>query len=244
MTIFPKLLSRLRHHRVGLILLLAVPVHALAATDCGTPAQITERLKAEGQRSFAMADKVERINDLNKLYGMVFTVNADMSVGYILQLDQPTEEPATQFCIYKRLENIRLFDARKPGVNPATLLKTDEAEAHKRCAELIEEGKFNPGTCGSLNATIRAGEPFGERVMFQGFITEKQADGSYRQNGTLATITGNIGGSMKDYPDEPLKGIVSGIFYSSLPDGATIANMTTVYAEYLPYGMELLKRLE
>lgn len=222
----------------------AVPANAIASDDCGTPVQITERLKAEGQRSFAMADKVERTNDLNKLHGMIFTVNADMSVGYILQSDQPTEEPANQFCIYKRLENIRLFDARKPGVNPATLLKTDEAEAHKRCEELIKEGRLNPGTCGSLNSTIKAGEPFGERVMFQGFITEKQADGSYKKDGTLVTVTGNIGGTMKDYPDEPLKGIVSGIFYSSLPDGATIANMTTVYAEYLPYGMELLKRLE
>ncbi|MGA4472910.1 hypothetical protein ACPA2M_08040 [Ectopseudomonas chengduensis] len=225
----------------AVIALSIFPAHAIASDDCGTPAQITERLKAEGQRSFAMADKVERTNDLNTLYGMVFTTNADMSVGYILQSDQPTEEPATQFCIYKRLENIRLFDARKPGINPATLLKTDEAEAHRRCDELIKSGKVT-GVCGSLNSFIRDSEPFKERVMFQGFITEKQADGSYKKDGTLATITGNIGGSMKDYPDKPLRGIVSAILFSSLPDGTTVVNMFTVYAEYLPYGVELLGR--
>lgn len=222
--------------------IIAMPAYALDENDCGTPQQITARMKAEGQRSFAMADQVKRKNDLNTLYGMVFTVNVDFSVGYILQSDQPTEEPASKICIYKRLENIRLFDARKPGVDPATLLKADESEAKKRCDELIAGKKLNAGTCGSLNSTIRAGEPFGERVMFQGFITEKQADGTYRRNNTLATVTGNIGGSLDDYPDEPLKGIVSGIFFSSLPDGATVGNMTTIYAEYLSYGLEILDR--
>lgn len=231
-------------HAIGILLILfslwATTAHAIDDDECGTPAQITERMKAEGQRSFATAEQVQRINDRNHLYGMVFTVNADFSVGYILQSDQPTGEPASKFCIYKRLENIRLFDARNPGVDPATLLKTDEAEAHKRCEELIAEGKLNAGTCGTLNASIQGGEPFGERVMFQGFITEKQTNGTYRKNNTLATITGNIGGSLNDYPDMPLKGIVSAIFFSSLPEGATVINMTTIYAEYLPYGLELL----
>src|SRR5690606_12472284 len=73
-------------------ILFVLSAHAAQSSDCGTPAQITERLKAEGQRSFAMADQIKRENDLNTLYGMVFTVNGDFTVGYILQSDQPTEE--------------------------------------------------------------------------------------------------------------------------------------------------------
>ena len=78
--------------------------------------------------------------------------------------------------------------------------------------------------------------------MLQGFNIEKQADGSYKKNNTLTTVTGNVLGSIYDDDKNPSKGIISGITYASLPDGATIINMVLIYAKYTPYGITVLEQ--
>lgn len=225
---------------VFLISIIPSLAYAINDDECGTPEAMTEKLKAEGQRSFASAERTERVNGSNKLNGMIFTVNADRSAGYILESDKATDLRATKICVYKKLVDLRLFDARKPGIQTEALLKASDEDAMRHCAELIKSGKLEAKTCGPYNKLIRKGEVNGERVMFQGFNINKQRDGSYKKDNTLTTVTGNVLGSIYDDDKEPLKGIVSGITYTSLPDGATIINMTLIYAKYTPYGITVL----
>jgi hypothetical protein len=193
---------------------------------------------AQRQRSVASAQSV--LAD-KQLRGMMFTMNADRSVGYILRSDKPLGERAAQICVQERLSSIRLFDARKPGTPQAALLKAPEADALRQCAAWVQEKRVIPDGCGSLNTMITKIEKWGVRVMLQGFVTEKGPDGTYRTVGTLATISGHIGGNVDTFKDNVL-GVGGDLMYSSLPDGATIMNATLVYPEYTPYGLEQIER--
>ncbi len=217
---------------------ITIPARAVDIGECGTPEAMTAKFKAEDQHSIASADLVT--ND-KRLLAMIFTMNPDRSVGYIVQADQPTGERASKICVYNRMASIRLFDARKPGVPVEVLLKAPEADALRRCDELASTGKFPKGTCNSLNAMIRRSERNGERVMIQAFTVERQPDGSYKPDGALVTISGNVGGSIYDDPDHPARGIVGDIVYSSLPDGASILNAALVYPKFTEYGLAALK---
>jgi hypothetical protein len=214
--------------------------HAAESGECGTPEEITAKLKAEDQHSFATADRAERKNDLNTLYGIIFTVSSDKATGYILESDKATDQRASRICIRNRLADLRVFDARQPGLKPASLLKAPDSDALRHCDEMVRAGKVNAGTCGPFNSSMQKGEANGERIMFQGFNVERAADGSHKKDGTMTTVTGNLVGSLHDDPNRPLKGVVSAISFSSLPDGATITNAILVYAHYTPYGMALL----
>jgi hypothetical protein len=54
----------------------------------------------------------------------------------------------------------------------------------------------------------------------------------YRLAGGLVTVSGNVTGSVNDDPAHASRGIVRGIAYSSLPDGATILSATLAYSRY------------
>ncbi|MFZ6769783.1 hypothetical protein ACO0LM_22245 [Undibacterium sp. Di26W] len=213
-------------------------VHAADTGFCSTPETMTATLKAEGQRSIASAQSV--LMD-KQMRGMMFTMNADRSVGYILRADKPLGEHASQICVQDRLSDIRLFDARQPGIPTAVLLKAPEADAQRQCAAWVKEKRVVPNGCGSLNTMIAKIEKWGVRVMMQGLVTEKGPDGTYRTVGTLATISGHIGGRVDTFKDSVL-GVGGDLLYSSLPDGATVINVTLIYPEYTPYGLEQISR--
>jgi hypothetical protein len=210
--------------------------------DCGTPEQMTAWLGADGQRSIAHADLVtaNHAKDKKRL-GMIFTVNGDMSVGYIVQSDKPMGQRAGRMCVYQRMANVRLFDARKPGTPDAVLLAAPEADAHRRCDELAAKGEVKPrGACGSLNTMIRGREQYTYRVMMQGFLVRKQPNGEHVPVGGLLTISGNVTGDINQFPNEPSAGIAGGIRHTWLPEGATIIEATLVYPRYTDYGLSLL----
>jgi hypothetical protein len=215
-----------------------LPLAAGAADTgfCATPEIMTATLKAEGQRSVASAQGVRRHKELD---GMIFTTNADRSVGYILRADKPLGERASQVCVQQRLSDLRLFDAREPGTPPAVLLKAPETDALHQCEVWIQEKSVTPGGCGSLNTMIAKVEKWGVRVMLQGLVTEKGPDGTYRPVGTLATVSGHIGGKIDTFKENTL-GIAGDITLSSLPDGASVINTALMYPEYTPYGLAQL----
>lgn len=222
-----------------LFALLISPVASRAADvgDCAAPAAMTARLKAEDQHSIATADM---LTDDKRLFGMIFTMSGDRKVGYILKSDQPLGDKAGQFCVYERMADIRLYDARARGIPQAALLRASDDEAVVNCRKQQAAGKFPPGNCSSLNQVLRRVEPLGERVMIQGLLVAKVAAG-YSPSGGLVTVTGNVTGSINDDPAHPSRGIVGGIGYSSLPDGATILNATLTYPRYTEYGLAALK---
>ena len=108
---------------------------ALAADigECGTPEAMTAKMRAEGQRSIASAQRVQQEGSGAITYkGMIFTSNADQSVGYILQADKPVGERANQICINNRMQGIRFSDARKPNTPESVLLKASDGDALKK----------------------------------------------------------------------------------------------------------------
>jgi hypothetical protein len=227
----------LRQALLPIILAFTGTANALDSGECAAPEAMTAKLKAEGQRTIATADRITVEKDL---FAWVVTVNADRSVGYILQSDKPTGERGSKFCVWTRMANVRLFDARKTGLDPSVLLKASDADALRQCDVLAKERKIPRATCGAYNTMTRKAEAMGHHVMLQGFGVEKRADGSYQPNGTLATVAGNVNGKLSDDPDHPGRSIGGALTYSSLPDGATIINAGFIYPEYTPYGLWML----
>ncbi len=77
--------------------------------------------------------------------------------------------------------------------------------------------------------------------MFQGFNVSKTKDGNYAKDGTLTTVLATLpGGSSEDAAKPMTKPMVGGVYFSSLPDGATTISVMLAYAEYTPYGLALL----
>lgn len=214
----------------------ASPAHALDPGECGTPEAMTAKLKTEGQRSVAMADEVIG----TRLRAMIFTVNDDRSVGYIMRSDQDSDTKAKEFCVYRRLADVRLHDARKPGPPPAALLKAPEADARRRCDDLAAEGIVSREACFPLGVMLRAYERDGFRPILQGFIVHKGADPSEAWRGTLLTVTGNVIKQGKDQNPNPLFSEGGLFIYSALPEGASADDETIYRPQYTPHGLSLL----
>ncbi len=228
---------------ISLLLLCSAPAYAADSGDCGTPEQMTAKLGAEDQHSFATAERVHRKDGLNTLTGMIFTVNADHSVGYILESDKDTGQRASKICVYLRLADVRIFDARKPGIPSGALLRAPEENAIHRCAALVKSGKTQTGTCGALNATLKASEKKGGHVMFQGFNLEKTPDGGYRKINVLTTVTAAlVKTTSPDGQVIPFDGLLGDISFSGLPDGDTTTSVILALPGYTNYGLSLLDR--
>ena len=225
-------------------LAMGVAGQALAADigECGTPEAMTAKMRAEGQRSIASAQRVQQENGVGSYKGVIFTSNADQSVGYILQADKPVGERANQVCISNRMQGIRFSDARNPNTPESVFLKGSDDEALKKCNDLAKDGKIVRGSCMPLNQAIKNINSLGVRVMFQAFNVKKQADGSYKPDGTLTTVMGNVTGVLGDNPKSLTGGVGGSILYSSLPDGATIANASLLYPKYTEYGLLALEQ--
>ncbi len=224
-------------------LLVTIPfivLHAHAADigECATPEGMTAKLKAEDQHSVASA---QMITQDKRLFGMIFTISGDRKTGYILKADQPLGDRAGQICVYNRMADVRLFDARKPGPPADALLKASDADALKRCDELAAQGKVRAANCSPYNTMLRAREAEGHRLVLQAFGAAKDASGAYRPAASLTTVVGNVSGTHNDDDKNPARPILGSILYSSLPDGATIYNATLVYVRYTDYGLSALK---
>ena len=217
---------------------------ALAADigECGTPEAMTAKMRAEGQRSIASAQRVQENSGGFTYKGMIFTSNEDHSVGYILQADKPVGEKANQVCITNRMQGIRLSDARKPSTLENVLLKANDDDAIRKCDDLVKAGKFSKGSCAPLNVAIRKDDSVGRRVMFQAFNVQKQMDGTYKPDGTLTTVMGNVTGNIGDDPRNLSNGVSGRVYFSSLPDGATIVSAILAYPKYTDYGLLALER--
>ena len=205
--------------------------------ECAAPEAMTAKLKAEDQHSIVTADffTTER-----RMFAAIVTTSTDRQSGYVIKADQPLGERAGQLCIYARLAAIRLFDGRRAGVPPAVLLRAPDDDAASHCDRLAKAGEVRRDLCWPLNSVIRRNEAIAQRVIVQGQTLGRVADGSYKPDGTLLTLTGKIGGSMNDDDREPANGILGHIYYSALPDGATVQNAVLVYVTYTPYGLGLL----
>lgn len=225
-----------RQFLFSLVILLAgiAPAKAADPGECGTPEAMTAKLKAEDQHTLAFAQLLapERV-----IRGLLFTVNSDRTVGYVLQSDKPVGQKASQICVWNRLEKLRLFDGRKPIPQEAFLKASDE-EAFRRCDELDKQGRLPRKACSSLNKAIRQLGAWGHGVLLEGIATEKQTDGSYKLMGTLVALQAKVGGKVADDPNDPARAAGGTLYYSSFPEGAATTKAILAEAEYTPYGLQ------
>lgn len=101
----------------------AAEAQALEARQCLPMAEMNAALRAEGQRTMIIGDRMAIVDDASRTLGgridrfvNTVTSNADGSVGYQLEGNLPRAQASTEVCVAAKLTNIRLFDARRPGV--------------------------------------------------------------------------------------------------------------------------------
>jgi hypothetical protein len=160
---------------MGAALASASPAMALEAGQCLPMAEMNAALRAEGQRTMIIGDRLGQIeNDPNgvaglnvDMYANAVTSNPDLSVGYLLQGDRPRTETSTRMCVGAKLANIRIFDAAREGVPQAALLG------------------------GRIDDVLRADEQIGVRPMVVADTVQSANDGSQRL-GLPMVITANI----------------------------------------------------
>lgn len=110
---------------------MATPAHALDAKQCLPMAEMNAALKADNQRSLILGNRHgmavvvngdARNGVLTPNYMNAVTSNADGSVGYQIEGDQPRDQISTQVCVRAKLTNVQLLDARSTDIPNAVLL--------------------------------------------------------------------------------------------------------------------------
>lgn len=126
-------------------------------------AEMNAALKAEGQRTLIIGDRVAIRDEPNAIAGMTvkrwvntYTSNADGSLGFNLEGDKPMGQVSDIVCVAGKFTNIRLYDARNAGTPP---------EAKKG---------------GNFDLSLRDNEAKGTRPMLQADAIATAPDGTVR----------------------------------------------------------------
>lgn len=231
--------------------LFASPAFAADVAWCGTPEEMSALMREEGQRSLAVGNQDKRFEiDAEGNYhwnekqvGLIFTADLDGRVGYLIQTDEPIGTPATKSCIALRFHDVRLYDARVPGVPPETLIDSTEEAALARCAALDAQYIVAKGSCGFHNKVLEISVPFGEGVLLQGYSAVRQSDGTWATERGLVTVTLTEPGNGRDRDGERLLEAdgIAVIHYTALPEGAIVIGSVLVDTRYTQQALDMLE---
>lgn len=99
----------------------------LVAGQCLPMAEMNAALRAEGQRTIIIGDRVAVVDERRPELGVrrhvnTVTSNEGGSLGYQLEGNLPSGQPSTEVCVAAKLTEVQLFDARRDGVPQAALL--------------------------------------------------------------------------------------------------------------------------
>lgn len=232
------------------IALTSPPAHAVDVGWCGTPEEMSALMREEGQRSLAVGnqhiafeiDDDGEIHGADRFVGLILTADLDGRVGYLIQADQPMGTPSTRSCIALRFHDVRLYDARQPGVPDETLIDSTEEAALARCAAIAETGLIAVGSCGFHNTAWQASVRVGEGMLLQAYSTTRRSDGSYATDDGLITVTLIGPGNGRDRegersPERDGRGV---ILVTALPEGAMIITTVFVDGAYTQHALDLL----
>ena len=118
----------------------ATAAHALEPKQCGTAAEMTEALKAEGQKSVIVGNRFASVFGSNDeriaavAITNVFTVNEN-GEGYNLEGNQPLGTPSTRFCVAAKYVDARFNNWERAGIPAFAQFNTPaRAEAQRICA--------------------------------------------------------------------------------------------------------------
>lgn len=146
---------------------LATSAYALEPKQCLPMAEMNAALKAEGQRTMIIGDRLAlRADDVHR-YANAVTSNADGSLGYQLEGDRPRAQASTSMCVAAKLTNIKFFDASRPGVPRQAMLG------------------------GKIDEVLKANETIGSRPMVVADTAHQDGKGGYRI-GLPLVVSGNV----------------------------------------------------
>ncbi len=198
--------------------------HAIGPGWCGTAEEVSALMRDQGQRVLMQAQRIpyETLPDgsyrsTRDAVGLMFTADEQGRVGYLIQSDQPMGTPATSGCVTLRYHDVRLYDARQPGVPNDVLVNSTPQAAAARCEQLHRE------TCVFLNEALERIDSTGERVAIQAYTVRELDDGRFVNGSEMITVTLTMPGNGltldgERYPDGDQLGT---LVFSTLPEGAT-----------------------
>ncbi len=150
--------------------------------------------------------------------------------------------PASKVCVALRMQDVRLFDPRRPGVPAGAKIAASDEAGRKNCRVLEDSYRIGRGDCGPLNILLERSEAVGNRALLQGLSVKKQSDGSYATDGGLVTITVTLPGQGTD-PDgtrTPKRDGIGAVSFTALPDGASTLAMVFTDTKLTPHAIQLL----
>lgn len=175
----------------------ATPAMALDAKQCLPMAEMNAALKAEGQRTMIIGDRVAVNNDNSQPKGVRYdryvntvTSNEDGSLGYQLEGNLPRAEASTTVCIRAKLTNVHLYDINSRTIPQQILLggKFDSA-VRQHSADGLNAMLYADTLHKGQDGTERQGLPivmFGETEHRTASITTKLPNG---EPGVLVYMT-------------------------------------------------------
>ena len=103
------------------------PTAQLQSGQCMPMADLNAAMRAQGQRTVIIGDRAAVMNDgqpnaFVRRWVNTVTSNADGSVGYQIEGNNPRATQSTEVCVAARLTNVRLLDARLSTVPNEVLL--------------------------------------------------------------------------------------------------------------------------
>ncbi|TXH08607.1 MAG: hypothetical protein E6R02_09590 [Gammaproteobacteria bacterium] len=178
---------------------------AATLSGCGIPAaQVKAALEAQGQFKMIVGNRMALTFDAagkaidSPRVANVFTSNADGSLGYRLEGNQPLGTPSTSFCVGARYTNIRFNDWNRAGVPEfARIAAPDPLTLQARCND---PAYTNGLACGSAQRVLEtADRTDGLRVMMSAQAVNENGQGGRRifvlgspteQNGHIEIVDG------------------------------------------------------
>ena len=141
--------------------------------QCLPAAEMMSRLKAEGQKSVIVADRVwvDRNNQIAGRKFNVFTSNVDGSKGYNIEGNAPMGSPSSEFCLGSDYTDVSLYNSKGQTLPPSILPNSHLASAiqagiarnhqspmmvaHRNGAILVISG--NPDNKTNINGALLVG---------------------------------------------------------------------------------------
>lgn len=116
--------------------------------DCYTTAEMNKAMKDLGQRTLIIGDRIGFGENKSGVYSTAavnrFTSNPDGTLGFNVEGNAPSNQPATQWGIRAVLTDIRIYDRDKPVVpNIETIGKWNAQGIQKSGDRLMLSAKYN-----------------------------------------------------------------------------------------------------
>lgn len=193
----------------------STPALALEPKQCLPLAEMNAALKADGQRTLILGDRLAiqdptgRAEDMyTNRYANAVTANGDGSLGYQIEGDKTRQQASSTMCVRAKLTNVRLFDASQPGTPKAALLG---GAFDDNVRELGAKGMRPMLVADTLHGSdaSRRGNPlvvFGNVSSGTGSLTTQTSDGP-----KLLAVLGDT-----DYTPEALRRLKAGASLASL----------------------------